>query len=89
MIVLTHPTGNANVRAVLAALEHKGLLARFVTTIGWSEVSYPDLAARIRGKLRRNYRVPADKIDIHPAREMVRLLAGAMRIAPLTRGESA
>ena len=89
MIVLTHPTGNANVRAVLEALERAGFLARFVTTIGWSEVSYPDLAARIHGKLRRNYRVPADKIDIHPVREAVRLLAGGLRIAPLTQGESA
>ncbi|MFN2542198.1 MAG: glycosyltransferase family 4 protein [Chthoniobacterales bacterium] len=89
MIVLAHPTGNANVRAVLEALEQNKLLARFVTTIGWSEVSYPNLAARIRGKLRRNYRLPADKIDIHPVREIVRLLAGALRFAPLTESESA
>jgi glycosyltransferase involved in cell wall biosynthesis len=89
MIVLTHPTGNANVRAVLEALEHAGLLARFVTTLGWSEVSYPQLASRIRGKLRRNYKLPADKIDIHPVREAVRLLAGALRLRQLTDNESA
>src|SRR5712691_2744352 len=88
MIVLTHPTGNANVRAVLDALDHAGLLARFVTTLGWSEKSYPFLTARIRGKLRRNYALPADKIDIHPFREMVRLLAGTLGAKRLTRHES-
>ena len=89
MIVLAHPTGNANVRAVLEALEHAGLLARFVTTLGWSEISYPDLAAKIRGKLRRNYALPADKIDIHPFREVVRLVAGSLRVSRLTETESA
>lgn len=89
MIVLTHPTGNANVRALLEALESAGLLARFVTTLGWSKVSYPHLADNIRGKLRRNYQLPADKIDIHPVRELVRLVAGALRLRRLTESESA
>src|ERR671930_1614339 len=89
MIVLTHPTGNANVRAVLEALAHAGLLARFVTTIGWSKVSYPDLAGKIQGKLRRNYALPADKIDIHPVREAVRLLAGAFWVVRGTPSETA
>ena len=89
MIVLTHPTGNANVRAVLEALEQAGLLARFVTTIGWSKISYPEMAGKIHGKLRRNYALPADKIDIHPVREGVRLLAGALRVTQLTETESA
>jgi glycosyltransferase involved in cell wall biosynthesis len=89
MIVLCHPTGNANVRAVLDALEDAGLLARFVTTLGWSKKSYPVLADHIHGKLRRNYALPADKIDIHPLREAVRLLAGPLRLASLTGAESA
>jgi glycosyltransferase involved in cell wall biosynthesis len=33
MIVLSHPTGNANVRAVLGSLASKKLLSRFYTTI--------------------------------------------------------
>jgi len=53
MILLSHPTGNANVRAVLKALDRAGLLARFVTTLGWSETSYPFLAPKIHGKLDR------------------------------------
>jgi glycosyltransferase involved in cell wall biosynthesis len=88
MVVLVHPFGNANVRAVLEALRQNALLARFVTTVGWSEESYPALATKIRGKLRRNYRLSADKIDIHPLRESVRLLAGVLRAKGLTRHES-
>ncbi|MEY2542051.1 MAG: hypothetical protein QOI22_1653, partial [Verrucomicrobiota bacterium] len=58
MVLLVHPFGNANVRAVLDALKRLGLLARFVTTVGWSEESYPTLTTKIRGKLRRNYAMP-------------------------------
>jgi glycosyltransferase involved in cell wall biosynthesis len=88
MILLSHPTGNANVRAVLQALDQAGLLARFVTTLGWSETAYPFLAAKIHGKLRRNYAIPANKIDIHLLRESVRLLAGPLGMKKLTAHES-
>src|SRR5450755_3546779 len=88
MVLLAHPFGNENVRAVLDALNRVSLLARFVTTVGWSEESYPALATKIRGKLRRNYALPADRIDIHPLRESVRLLAGALHAKELTRHES-
>ncbi|MEJ7703276.1 MAG: glycosyltransferase family 4 protein [Geodermatophilaceae bacterium] len=37
MIVLSHPFGNANVRAVLSALEDSELLAKYVTALGWSD----------------------------------------------------
>jgi glycosyltransferase involved in cell wall biosynthesis len=88
MVLLTHPFGNANVRAVLDALNRAGWLTRFVTTIGWSENSYPFLTDKIRGKLRRTYALPADKIDIHPLRESVRLLAGALGAKRLTAHET-
>src|SRR6266446_9000257 len=88
MVLLTHPSGNANVRALLDALYRDGLLTRFVTTIGWSKESYPHLTLKIRGTLRRNYALPADKIDIHPFRESVRLLAGMFRAKALMRHES-
>ncbi|HET9419157.1 MAG TPA: glycosyltransferase family 4 protein, partial [Chthoniobacterales bacterium] len=51
--------------------------------------SYPVLADHIHGKLRRNYALAADKIDIHPFRETVRLLAGSLGLTNLTGGESA
>src|ERR1700730_8391700 len=88
MILLSHPSGNANVRAVLEALGRAGLLERCVTTLGWSHKSYPYLSDHIRGKLRRNYELPADKIDIHPLREATRLLAGRLRARSLTRHET-
>src|SRR4051794_37530545 len=87
MLLLVHPFGNANVRAVLQALEGEGLLARFVTTLGWSNYSYPQLSEHIRGKLRRNYRLPAERIDIHPLRESIRLLANALNLSRLTEHE--
>jgi glycosyltransferase involved in cell wall biosynthesis len=88
MILLTHPTGNANVRAVLDALERANLLAAFSTTIAWSMNSYPYLSDHIRGKLRRNYALPAEKMDIHPLRESVRLIAGSLGLRRLTEHES-
>ncbi|MEY2484756.1 MAG: hypothetical protein QOH39_404 [Verrucomicrobiota bacterium] len=88
MVLLTHPFGNANVRAVLDALQGAGLLERFVTTLGWSKSSYPYLSDHIRGKIRRNYELPAEKIDIHPLRESVRLIANAFGIGRLTKHET-
>ena len=87
MVVLVHPFGNANVRAVLEALEAAGLLARFVTTVGWSKYSYPELAEQIRGRLRRNYPLPAERIDIHPFRESVRLAASALKLSRMIEHE--
>lgn len=88
MILLTHPTGNANVRAVLDSLYHADLLARYVTTVGWSKSSYPLLSDKTRGKLRRNYALPPGKIDVHPLREAVRLLAGPPGTRWLTTHET-
>lgn len=87
MVLLTHPFGNTAVRALLDALNRTHLLARFVTTLGWSKKSYPFLTEKIHGRLRRNYALPADKIDIHPLRESIRLLAGALRLRELTKHE--
>jgi glycosyltransferase involved in cell wall biosynthesis len=88
MILLTHPTGNANVRAVLDSLSHANLLARYVTTIGWSKSSHPWMSDKTRGKLRRNYALPSKKIDVHPLREAIRLLAGSPGTRWLTTHET-
>ena len=88
MVVVTHPFGNTPVRAVLQALDEAGLLSRFVTSLGWSKYSYPFLSDQIQGKLRRNYPLPAERIDIHPLRESVRLLASAFGWQKLTEHES-
>ena len=76
MILLTHPFGNANVRAVLGALDRAALLAKFVTTLGWSDNSplVRELPENLRAQMaRRGYDLPHYKIKTHPAREIVRL----------------
>jgi glycosyltransferase involved in cell wall biosynthesis len=82
MILLAHPFGNANVRAVLNALDQAGLLAKFVTALGWSNASplVREFPPNLRSQMaRRGYELPHYKIKIFPAREIVRLLAQKMR----------
>ena len=91
MILLTHPFGNANVRAVLNALDHADLLAKFVTTLGWSSSSpfVQVLPENLRAELtRRAYDLPHYKIKTHPAREIVRLLAEKLGLRWLTKHET-
>jgi glycosyltransferase involved in cell wall biosynthesis len=91
MILVTHPFGNANVRAVLKALDDAGLLAKFVTTLGWSTSSpfVHALPARLRAQMvRRAYDLPHYKIKTHPAREIVRLLAEKLGLRWLTKHEN-
>jgi glycosyltransferase involved in cell wall biosynthesis len=90
MVLLAHPFGNANVRAVLLALDQAGLLAKFVTSLGWSNASplINALPADLRAQMaRRGYELPHYKIKIQPAREIVRLLAGKLRQQWLTKHE--
>jgi glycosyltransferase involved in cell wall biosynthesis len=90
MILLAHPFGNANVRAVLEALHARDLLAKYVTALGWSEQAaiLRFLPANVRRSLaRRSYRLPPKKIAVHPAREALRLSASAAKIAGLTEHE--
>jgi len=65
VIVVSHPTGNAFVRALLEGLEKEGRLGRFFTTIaakGW--MKFLD---------QRAYSIPPERIETSPARELVRL----------------
>lgn len=91
MILLTHPFGNANVRAVLAALDAAGRLAKFITTLGWSNGSplLDALPANLRAEMvRRGYDLPHYKIKTHPSREIVRLLAARLNQRWLTKHET-
>ena len=87
MILLTHPTGNANLRAVADALERGGMLQRLVTTIGWTANSSSAFPNKVQSKLRRTYAVPTTKLETHPLREAVRLLAGKVGPAGWTAHE--
>jgi len=90
MILVVHPFGNANVRAVLATLAEAGRLGKFVTTLGWSNRSplWNVLPANVRDEmLRRGYALPPSKIKAHPARDIVRHLADKVGLATLTTHE--
>ncbi len=81
MVAVSHPTGNANVRAVLRALEEAKLLAAFLTTV--AVTGDPRfLPASLRAEAsRRSYPVPPGKIWRRPSRELLRLLAVKLRFA--------
>jgi len=91
MILVVHPFGNANVRAVLAALDRSDRLAKFVTTLGWSNSSplLQALPESLRAELmRRGYDLPHYKIRSHPFREIVRQLAMKLGLRSLTKHET-
>ena len=73
MIVVTHPTGNAFVRALLHGLDEAGRLERFFTTITDGH--------------RRAYPLPPERIDTSPARELTRLALQRLG-TPLTAHET-
>ncbi|HMJ05591.1 MAG TPA: hypothetical protein VK474_04985, partial [Chthoniobacterales bacterium] len=84
MILLAHPFGNANVRAVLQAFLKAELLAKFVTTVGYPNSAFflSGLPAEAR---RRGYDLPPEKMKRFPARELVRLFARTAHAGILTR----
>lgn len=75
MIFFTHPTGNANVRQALSALESSGHLGVFQTTLGFSRNGVwrrlPHVARHRLG--RRAYDLPATRMRRRPLREIWRL----------------
>jgi glycosyltransferase involved in cell wall biosynthesis len=76
MIAMSHPTGNTNVRAVLAALDGAGLLEVFFTTVGVrGETALPRLLPEMvrRTVERRSFVTRNARIEFHPWKEMLRL----------------
>jgi len=76
-VILSHPTGNANVRQVLQALVESGRLCQFFTGAGWSRTNFDRLPipTRLRKKLsRRVYDIPSASIRSHLLRDGLRLL---------------
>ena len=77
-VIVSHPTGNANVSAVVSALREEDLLAAFYTCIHWRPES---LTARLmpralRAVFERRARIqlPSELIRTRPARELARNL---------------
>ena len=79
MIVVTHPTGNQNVRAVLAALKKAGLLTEYATTLAFDRSSFwlRYLPKSLRKELlRRSYELSRGLVHTRPWLEAVRLSFG-------------
>ena len=90
MFLVTHPTGNANVRAVLSALDQVGKLALFQTTVAVQKSDwYIQLLPSKIGKelLRRTYQLPSSKVSRHPYRELMRLVASKVGVHSLIAHE--
>lgn len=83
-VLISHPTGNENVRNALRALADQGMLAEFWTTVAWDPESWLNhvLPSGIREQLaRRSFPdAPSEKLRRVPAREAARL---ALRSTPL------
>jgi len=77
-VIVSHPTGNANVAAVVSALHEDELLAAFCTCVMWR----PDgsLARLVPGRLRAIFerrariQLPTELVRTRPFRELVRNL---------------
>lgn len=91
MILVSHPTGNANVRNAARALDEAGALGEFWTSVAWS----PDSAlARLLPRpiaaelARRSFEgLPAERIRTTPLRELARLANSRLGHPWLTRHE--
>ena len=95
MVLLSHPTGNANVAEVAAALNGEEMLAAYYTCVHWRpEAVYARMApASVRAMFERRSRVrlPEKMVHSHPARELIRsaLLRAGRRdlVTDLVTGE--
>lgn len=84
MIILSHPTGNENVRQAALAFAEANLLEHFVTTISWNAGSAFDriLPPRLRESFRRRSfpELVRRRIRPLPVREAARLFFGAIHL---------
>ena len=89
--LVSHPTGNANLRAVLRALEGEAVLSEFWTAISLPKAltRSPVWPERIRRRLSQRCFAEADwsRTRLAPGREVIRLLARGAGLAALTRHE--
>src|SRR5579872_790672 len=90
-ILISHPTGNRNVRAVIAATAVAECLHEFDTTLSfnpraaWLKI----LPAGIRAEcLRRSFLAPRHQVWTHPWREMARMLFPIVGLQRFLRHET-
>ena len=76
--LISHPTGNTFVHALLQELESRDLLNTFHTTLAASTLPSPlNRLLPTLGK-KRNYPVPTNRIHSHPIYEVFRLTSGLL-----------
>ena len=84
MIILSHPTGNENVRQAAVAFAEANLLEQFFITINWNPGSVFDriLPPRLRESFRRRSfpELVRHRTRSQPTREAMRLFFGAMHL---------
>lgn len=91
MILISHPTGNANVRQAALALSEGGLLAEYWTCLSW-DPSFKlagFISRRIRGQLERRALPAALRTHVRhlPWIEAGRMVAGQLGLHSLIRHE--
>jgi glycosyltransferase involved in cell wall biosynthesis len=92
MLILSHPTGNANVREAARAFADSGMLAELWTSVSWDSTSAMNrllprsLAAQLE---RRSFAYPTrELIHTAPWLELGRMLASRWRWTSLVRQET-
>ena len=89
-VVLSHATGNANVRAVLSGLYRSGALAEFNTTLAINPTSsYVKLLPKSLREdwLRRAYSLPNDYVNSFPLLELARMFLPRIGLRNVTSHE--
>ena len=91
MLILSHPTGNANVREVARALNEAGLLSEFWTSVCWNQAQLLNRVlprSLCRELDRRAFpHIGRDQLHCHPWVELGRLTARQLNISSLIRHE--
>lgn len=91
-VVISHPTGNRNVRAVMEGLHKAEMLAAAHSTIITNPANriIKILPNSIRSELlRRTYPVPSSLLHAHPGLEIARMLLSKMGFKKFTNRENA
>lgn len=89
-VVVCHPTGNSNVRAVLRAYERERMLEAFWTTIAVSPTASQLFPSRFRRELdRRSFpEVRTGSIRVRPHRELLRLASRGLQMPQISAHEN-
>ena len=91
MLLLSHPTGNANVRALLQGAQLRSQLSAYATALGFSGGSarFSGLPHAVAAELqRRCYELPASQVLARPGLESFRLICRKLGVTRPLRQET-